>query len=195
MVSPAAGSGADLDALVVAGKAILATSRSQTTLAFSFGQLPQQPTRKPRLGSGKGSKQLIGNVTPQPQRPWRAGLLRLLRPGRHPAGDAGPGGSRWRVEEAFEQPGEVGLDHTRSASIWPGTGISPWPWRRRRSWPSSAPSTSNNAQNCNCRTTWAPTRDPEPDRRPRDHRRERLHEPLNATLGETGESNLPTSSR
>jgi SRSO17 transposase len=74
---------------------------------------------------------------PQPQRPWGAGLLCLLRPGRTSLVTLGRvAGCRWRVEEAFEQAkAKSGSITTRSASIWPGSGTSPWPWRRWRSWP------------------------------------------------------------
>jgi hypothetical protein len=60
-----------------------------------------------------GQRGVLAAGPPQSQRPQRAGLLRLFRPGRHPAGHAGTGrGSAVRVEEAFEQAkGEVGLDH------------------------------------------------------------------------------------
>jgi hypothetical protein len=49
-------------------------------------------------------------------------------------------GSRWAVEEGFEQAkGEVGLDTTRCAGGRAGIGMSPWRCWRTRFWPSPAP--------------------------------------------------------
>ena len=51
----------------------------------------------------------------------RAGLLRLLRAGRHLPGRPGSGGRiRWAIEDGFQQAkNEVGLDHYE-VRRWPG---------------------------------------------------------------------------